>query len=185
MRRCLAVLLLLCCLVGCAAGESTLAPAIAFRAALVQAGGCRFTAAITVDYGQRVQCFTLACDADGEGTTGITLLEPETVAGVTATVTDGGGRITYDGMALDFGLLANGDLIPAAVPCMLATCWMREYICDAGEHGTGCQVRYRKKIGEKELLLDTFFENGIPFLAEVCYNDSGILKIEISDFAFH
>lgn len=138
-----------------------------------------------MDYGQRVQCFTLACDADGEGTTSITLLEPETVAGVTATVTDGGGRITYDGMALDFGLLANGDLIPAAVPCMLATCWMREYICDAGENETGRQVRYRKKIGEKELLLDTFFENGIPFLAEVCYNDSGILKIEISDFAFH
>ncbi len=160
-------------------------PAIEFRAALVQAGGCSFTAAITVDYGQRVQCFTLACDVDGEGTTNITLLEPESIAGVTATVTDDGGQITYDGMALDFGLLANGSLIPAAAPCMLAACWLKEYISDAGQGEIGYQVRYRKKIGEKELLLDTFFENGIPFLAEVCYNDSGILKIEISDFAFY
>ena len=160
-------------------------PAITFRANLVESGGCRFTAAITVDYGQRVQCFRLTCDADGEGTAKITLLEPETVAGVTATVSDGGGRITYDGMALDFGLLADGQLIPAAVPSMLATCWMKEYISDAGQDETGYRVRYRKKIEEKELYLDTFFENGIPISAEVCYNNHGILKIEISDFALH
>ena len=185
MRRMMAIFLCLCCFVGCESKDSGLEPAIEFRSALVQAGGCSFTAAITVDYGQRVQCFTLDCQADGEGTTKITLLQPETIAGVTATVMDGGGQITYDGMALDFGLLADDSLIPAAAPCMLATCWMKEYISDAGEMETGYQVRYRKKIGEKELLLDTFFENGIPFLAEVCYNDSGILKIEISDFAYH
>ena len=185
MRRTIAILLLVCCLWGCGGEESTLTPAIAFRAELVQAGGCNFTASITVDYGQRVQCFRLACDADGEGTTKLTLLEPDTIAGVTATVSDGGGRITYDGMALDFGLLANGSLSPAAAPGVLATCWLKEYISDGGESEIGYQVRYWKKIEEKELYINTFFENGIPILAEVCYNNHGILKIEISDFAFH
>ena len=38
--------LLLC---GCGGAENLLAPAIEFRAALVQAGGCSFTANITAD----------------------------------------------------------------------------------------------------------------------------------------
>lgn len=178
-------MLLLCFLTGCAGEQSTLSEAIQFRADLVQAGGCSFTAEITADYGDTVQTFTLACDADGEGTTLLTLLAPETIAGITATVTDGGGTITYDGMALDFGLLANGNVIPAAGPALVATCWCKEYISSAGEEEGLYRVSYQKNFDEKALLIDTYFEKGIPICAEVCYNGYRVLKLTISDFAFH
>ena len=185
MRRLLAVAVLICLLAGCAGEESLLSHAIKFRADLVQAGGCSFTAEITADYGDTVQIFTATCETDATGVTRLTILKPETLTGITATVTDEGGTITYDGMELEFGLLANGNVIPAAAPCLLVSCWSKAYIASAGQEETRYRASYQKDFDKKMLIVDTYFEKGIPICAEVCYNDSRILKIMISEFSIH
>ena len=183
MRKALAAILLLCIFcTACSAGESGLSPAIEFRAALVQAGGCTFQAEVTADFGDSVVSFSLDCDADADGTTRLTVTAPETLSGITATVSDAGGKITYDGMSMDFGLLASGNVIPAAAPAITVTCWSSEYITAAGEDETGYRVTYEKDFDEKMLKVDTWFENGIPICAEVCYNNQRILNLTISDF---
>ena len=177
---------MLCALLfGCAREESVLEPAIEFRADLLQAGGCSFRAKIEADFGDRVEIFTVDCDYDADGTARLTLVEPETLAGITATVTEGGGKITYDGMAVEFGLLANGNVIPAAAPALTALCWSGEYIAAAGTQDDAYRVTYEKDYGEKRLQIDTYFKNDLPFFAEVCYNNQRILKLEISDYSFH
>ena len=183
MRRILALLILTAlCLSGCGGTENLLAPAIEFRAALVQAGGCSFTARVTADDGEATEEFTLRCEAEETGAVRFEVAEPQTLAGITALVSADGGTITYDGMAMDFGLLANGNVIPAAAPALVLCCWRQEYLAAAGADETGYRATYEKDFDEKRLVVDTWFENGIPFYAEVCYNNQRILKLELSDF---
>lgn len=162
-----------------------LAPAIKFRAALSQAGGCSFQAAVTADFGDTVQNFSMDCRTDAEGTAEWVLTAPETLAGISATVSDAGGTVTYDGMAVEFGLLANGNVIPAAAPSLAASCWAQEYIASAGEENGRYRVTYEKDFDEKRLIVDTWFENGVPICAEVCYNNQRILKLTISEFSMN
>lgn len=177
---------MLCALLfGCAGEENVLEPAIGFRAAVLQAGGCSFRAKIEADYGDRIERFAVDCDFSADGTARLTLTEPETLAGITASVTERGGRITYDGMSAEFGLLANGNVIPAAAPALTALCWSGEYISAAGWDEALYRVTYEKDFDEKRLQIDTFFKNDLPILAEVCYNNQRILKLEISDFSLH
>ncbi len=186
MRRFATLLILFAILLGgCAGSEAAVTPAADFRAALVQAGSCRFQAEITADYGDTVQCFTLECQADAEGVLRVTVLAPETIADITATVSEGGGSITYDGMALDFELLANGNVAPIAAPAIAVRCWLSEYIASGGMEKEHYRATYEKDFDEKRLTLDTWFENGLPFLAEVCYNEQRILRMTISDFSMN
>lgn len=177
---------MLCALLfGCASEESILEPAIEFRAALLQAGGCRFHARIEADFGDRIEVFSADCDYSTDGTAQLTLTEPESLAGITASAAERGGRITYDGMSVDFGLLANGNVIPAAAPALAAISWAGEYISAAGMEEDVYRVTYEKDFDEKRLQVDTYFKNDLPFSAEVCYNNQRILKLDISDFSLH
>lgn len=185
MRRALAIIAVcVLCLTACKEEKSLLSEAIEFRADLVQAKGCRFTAELTADYGESIQQFSLSCQTDAQGATLLTVLAPQTLEGISARVTDEGGMIEYDGLGMEFGLLANGNVIPAAAPCMVVSCWTKEYIASAGQEDSYYRVSYQKNFDEKLLTVDTYFENGIPFCAEVCYNNSRVLKMTISDFAF-
>ena len=177
---------MLCALLfGCANEETYLEPAIEFRAALLQAGGCRFHAQIEADYGDRVETFAVDCDCSSDGTANLTITEPESIAGITASVTERGGKITYDGMSVEFVLLANGNVSPAAAPALTALCWSGEYISAAGWDGDLYRVTYEKDFDEKRLQIDTYFKNDLPIFSEVCYNNQRILKLEISDYSFH
>lgn len=162
-----------------------LSPAIAFRADLVQAGGCSFSAEVTADFGEYVQVFGLDCTTDDTDSLFLTVTSPQSLCGITATVTEFGGQITYDGMAMDFGLLANGNLIPAAAPAVVSACWSSAYISAAGNEGDRYRVTYEKNFDEKKLIVETWYEKNIPIYAEICYNNMSIIRMTIRDFSFN
>lgn len=185
MRRVFCFFLLCFLCTACASEEELLSPAIEFRTELVQAGGCSFTADVTADFTDSIQAFSLDCTSDDADRVYMTVTAPETLAGITATATQDGGQITYDGMAMDFGLLANGNVIPAAAPAIIHTCWTGEYISSAGQEGELYRVTFEKDFDEKKLIVDTWFEKSIPICAEICYNGERIIKIAISNFSFN
>ena len=171
MRRLAAFLIVFVFIIGilaaCGTQEEPLSPAIEFRAKLAQSG-CTFHADVTADLGETAVQFAMDCAMDTEGTVRLTVTEPERISGITATVAADTGKLTYDGMALDFGLLANGNVVPAAAPAIAA-----DY-----------RAAYERDFDEKCLFVDTWFENAVPICAEVCYNGQRILKIQITEFQF-
>ena len=185
MRRIAAVMLMCLLFCGCTKTESSVQRAVEFRAALVQAGGCRYQAEICADFGGTVECFTVRCDSRADGATELVIESPESLAGIAATVTDKGGKITYDGMAVDFGLLADDTLAPAAAPALLVSCWSSEYITCGGTEGEYYRASYEKGFDESAVKIDTWFENHLPIYAEVCYNNTGILRFTITEFEFY
>ncbi len=186
MRRFAAIFLFIIIIVGtaltgCASEKETLSPAIEFRAAAAR-GGCSFHAVVQANLGETAACFAMDCDAAPDGAVTLTVTEPETLSGITARVAAETGQLTFDGLALDFGLLANGNVVPAAAPAIVADCWLRQYISSAGQEKEYYRVTYERDFDEKKLFVDTWFENAVPICAEVCYNGQRILKLQITDF---
>lgn len=177
--------LLLAFLTGCA-GTETAKPsqeALHFRTALMEAGGCRFTAAVTADYGARVYDFTLDCDYAVDGEAHLTVVQPENIAGITAAVSGNGAQVQFDGAELDFGALANGYVAPMALPWLLGSCWVGEYISCAGPDGDYERVSYLKGYDGAELTLDTWLDpSGVPVRSEVTWNGTRCLTVTITNF---
>ena len=186
MRRYLAIVVLLVVLFsGCSEKDSHLSPAIRFRSELVQSGGCSFEAEITADYGTEIQQFRLLCDADAQGNVRCTILEPETLEGICAVVTEQGGKIVYEGLSVDFGYLADGTIAPAAAPAILLNSWLSGYILWGGEQEAIYQATYEEEIKGSFVKVESFFKNNLPFSAEVCYNGKRVLEMKITAFQFH
>ena len=177
--------LLLALLTGCAGTElaKPSQQALDLRTALMEAGGCRFTAEITADYGDRVYAFTLACGYTVDGEAALTVTEPETIAGITATVSADGATVEFDGAALDFGQMANGYVAPLAAPWILGNCWTSEYIQSAGADGDFQRVTYLQGYNEAELVLDTWLDShNTPVYCEISWDGSRCLTVTLTDF---
>lgn len=170
---------------GCGKEDSHLSQGIAFRSKLVERGGCSFQAEITADYGSDILRFCLKCEADGQGNVGFTLTEPETLSGISGSIREGGGEITYDGMIVDFGLLLQDAVAPAAAPAILINSWISGYILWGGKDGDTYQMCCEQVTEGRTLEVESFFKNELPFYAEVCYNGSRIMEIQINDFQYH
>ena len=66
-------------LCGCAREDSEMQRALDFRTALLQSGGCAFTAEVTADYGEQVYRFTMDCTWSPDGGAALTLTAPQTL----------------------------------------------------------------------------------------------------------
>ena len=87
-----------------------------FCAELEQAQSIGFTAKLRAEYEDKTANFKLAYTQNAEGIK-VTIIEPETISGISARVKDDSARLEYDGVILDIGSLdANGLCPMSALP---------------------------------------------------------------------
>lgn len=180
------LLLLLLCACGRAEnGQTAMQEAIDFRAALLQAGACSYVGQICAQVGEEVYPFTLRCGCTAEQAE-VCVLEPESIADITATVSVDNGTITYADMCIAFGEMADGTVTPLSAPAVLYACWTGEAITAAGMDGDAIRITYEKGYDSQCLTVDTWLnsENHLPFYAEICYNQACIIQMNLTDFAF-
>ncbi len=145
-------------------------------------GGCSFRAELTADYGDYVVPFALDCETEVNGPTHFTVAAPETLAGITAAVDETGGTVTYDGLMMDFRPVGKRKARSGGRSGRRGI--LRSSPTAGGEEDGRFRATYEKDYEEKMLKVDTWFENGIPIYAEVCYRWSAILRIAtISEFS--
>lgn len=185
LRVAAVLMILLCLLSACGSKESAYLQApMDFRAQLLQAGACTFQADITADYGENVYEFTVDCNCAADGTANVTVLEPQSIAGITAQTSEGGDELFFDGMAVAFDPLAGGNAAPVCAPSLTVDAWTNAYICAAGREGEWLRVTYERGYEAEQLTVDCWFdEKNVPICAEICYNSQTVLKIEISQFS--
>ena len=177
------VLLLL--LSGCSKPREPVQQALDFRTALMEAGGCSFTAVIGADYGDRTYSFSVACDyTTGEGAR-IEVLQPEEIAGIAAKVSATGATVVFEDVELDFGQMAEGNVSPMAASWLLGHCWSQSYIDSAGADGQWQRITYLEGYNDEELTVDTWLdETQTPVHAEIVYDGTRCLNLEITQFQF-
>ena len=58
------------------------------------------------------------------------------------------------------------------------------FILSAGMDGNIYRASYEKKINDKVILIDTYFEKDIPISADLCYNGYTVMHMNITNFSF-
>lgn len=182
MKKAVALLLGIFFLAGCSA-ETELSRALDFRSRLLAGQGCSFTAQVTADYGDELQEFTMDCEADTRGGIGFTVSSPETIAGISGTLSEAGGALTFDDTALQFPLMAQDSLSPVSAPWIFLRTLRSGYIVSACMEEDLLRLSIDDSFDEDALRLDIWLdENQNPIRAEILHDGLRILTLRIGNF---
>lgn len=185
LRRIVPVLLLFALLSGCGREDTGLDRAMSFRQKLLSASGCSFSGEITADYGDRLYTFSTDCQGGRDGALRFTVTAPETIAGISGCLEPEGGKLTFDETALDFGLLADGQVSPVSCTYFMLTAWRTGYISAAGDTEDGLQITFDLSFQEQPLTAELWLDQeGNPAYGEIAYAGRRILSAAYSNFIF-
>lgn len=184
MKRVLALVCLTVLLSGCK-GDSELDRAMAVREKLLGANGCTFDAEVAADYGSQVYTFSMACQVDENGTLSFTVSAPDSIAGITGDVSASGGRLTFDGSALAFDLLADGQVSPVSAPWLLIHTLRSGYLTSCGADGDNLRLSIDDSYEEDALHLDIWLNSeDQPVRGEILWKERRIVSLEVKNFAY-
>ena len=180
-RTILAVLMMSLCLLCACAGKANnpLQAPMDFRGKLLAEGGCSFELEALAETGDRLWPLTLACWLDANGDGSVTILAPESIAGIRAELRDGAGSLRYEDVCLGLGTLPGTELAPASAPGRLVRAWARDWLTSAGPEEKGLLACYE----EDPILVRTWFDGeGIPVRAELAAEGTVRFTAEIRNF---
>ena len=184
MKRIIPVLLALLILTGCAGVRDTMDRAMMLRSAIL-AKGAEFDATVTADYGKLTCAFGMHCVLDKEGKLTFSVTSPETIAGITGTLSADGGRLTFDDKVLAFSLLADGQFSPVSGPWILMKTLRSGYLTSCGIEAGCIRVAIDDSYEKDALHLDIWLdEKDLPKRGEILWQGRRILSVEIENFAF-
>ena len=181
MKRilCLVLVLVLC---GCGRNDDALDRALSMRQRL-QNAPCSFTCTVTADYGEKIHVFSVRCTADISGDMTFEVLSPETISGITGTISRNKGKLTFDGKALAFELMADGQFSPVSAPWILIHTLRGGYLTSCSETDYGMLLCIDDSYDEDPLRLDVRMNgDGDPVSAEILWQGRRILSMEIENF---
>ena len=169
---------------GCDRG-SQLSGALEFRNRLLDSNGCTFQANITADYGENIYRFSLLCCFDQAGTMSFEVLSPDTIKGITGTVSKEQGALTFDDEVLLFELLADDQLTPVNGPWVLMNALRSGYIQCCGKDGNNLKVMLDDSYDENAFHVDVWLSQDLaPVTADIFWQNRRILAIEIASFSY-
>ena len=184
MKRIIPILLILVLLAGCAGARDTMDRAMALRSALL-AKGAEFDAAVTADYGDKTYSFGMHCRMEAQGKVTFSVTAPETIAGITGTVSASGGKLTFDGNALAFTLLADRQVSPVSGPWLLMKTLRSGYLTSCGVEDGCLRIAIDDSYEDDALHLDVWLdESDCPKRGEILWKGRRILTVEIENFVF-
>lgn len=158
--------------------------AMQLRAKLL-ASGCSFGTEVTADYGDKVYSFSMECRTDADGNLNFTVIEPESIAGVTGEVSEEGGKLTFDDTALAFDTMADGLISPVSAPWVLIYTLRGGYLTSCGSDGDMIRVSIDDRYEEDALHVDIWLDSsGSPQRAEILWKERRILSLDIENFTF-
>ena len=180
MALLLAILLLLC---GCSGRNEEFDKAMLLRTQLLNANGCRFQAVVTADYGDQIYTFSLNCEVDKAGNVSFTVNEPEYISGIKGQISNNGGKLTFDDVALSFALQVDDMLSPVSAPWIFVRSLREGYVRSCGSEGDSVRITVDDSYQEDALMLDIWLDGSdCPFQADIYEDNRRILTLQITDF---
>ena len=182
MKKCAIFCLLLLVLSGCSAVPDEMEAGLQLRSRLLQASECTFSASITADYGDQLHTFSMNCNADAKGNLRFTITDPQTISGISGSLSGDGGQLVFEDTALHFPLLAEQQLSPISAPWILMKTLRSGYLT-SGSTENGCvRLSVDDSYEEDPLRLDILLdENRLPKQADILYQGRRILSVAITN----
>lgn len=177
------LMLVVLCLTGCGGKNKELERSLALRARALQGDSCSFSAQITADYGDKVYEFAMDCQVDSQGEMAFRVTAPETISGITGTLSANGGALTFEDTVLAFPLLSEGLASPVSGPWLFWKALTAGCITSAGVEGENLCICVDDSYEDNALQLDIWCDGtDTPIRVEVCQEGRQILTISLSNF---
>lgn len=181
----LTLILALVLLGGCRESHSEEERAMEARERFLAAQGCTFQAEVTADYGDKVYTFSMDCQGNDMGDVAFSVTAPDSIAGITGSLSGQGGSLVFDGQALAFSLLADGQVSPASAPWLLLHTLRGGFLTSYSQTEEGLLLSIDDSYEADSLHLDIWLnEAGAPTGAEVVWAGRRILSLQVSNFTF-
>ena len=182
MKRLLVSLLCVLLLFGCA-GESALDKGLTLRENLLSGDGCKFNGTVTADYGKELYTFSVSCTADAAGNLSFTVEAPDSIKGITGTLSAVGGKLTFDDQALAFPVLADGSISPVSAPWFFVSALRSGYLKACEEDGTGLHMIVNDSYAEDAIQVDIYTDIDLnPIRAEFLWQGRRVLTLAIDNY---
>ncbi len=183
MRKVIIILLTLLMLLGCSSGSTEESRAMQLRSRLMGSSGCSFDATVTADYGEKTYTFAMGCQFDAHGNLSFVIQEPQTIEGIAGTVDASGGKLTFDGSALAFPLLADGQASPISAPWLLYKALVGGYLKFYTTEKALLHLTIDDSYRDDAMQLDIWLSSdNLPLRGEILYENRRILTITIENF---
>ncbi len=184
MKRFALVCLVMILLCGCSADSADMDRAMALRGKLQQKE-VTFDVAITADYGDKVHTFAMQCQGDTQGNMKFTVTQPESISGISGTVSKGSGKLTFDNQILAFDILADNLISPVSGPWVLLETLRSGYLTSCSHEGDLLRVAIDDSYAENALHLEVWLDsNDIPQQCEVYWQGRRLLSMDVKNFTF-
>lgn len=176
-------MIILLILTGCSGESGEMQRGLALRSALLKASECRFSCDVTADYTDRTYTFSMDCRCDSQGNLTFAVISPETIAGITGSIGEDGGKLTFDDTALQFDLMADDRISPVGAPWVLMKTLRGGCITSAGADGGGLRLSIDDSYDDDALHLDIRLGEGDrPAAADILFEERRILSLSIKNF---
>ena len=183
MKRIFSVFLLTLMLQGCTSGQNTIDRGIALRESIASSKGCEFEATVVADYGDDIYTFRMQCNLTEDSSVQFTVLEPETISGISGQIDSRGGKLVFDDTILAFPPIADGQLTPVSAPWVIMNALRSGYIHFCGNEGEGIRIRIHDSYQDEALTVDIWTdEQDIPVRGEILWENRRIMSVDIKNF---
>ena len=183
MKRITAVILALVLLAGCTGKRDELDRAMKLRAGLLGCLGCSFDVTVTADYGDEIYQFAMNCHSGGRGDLEFTVTEPESIAGITGTISSGEGKLTFDDAALQFPLMADNQVTPVSGPWILMKTLLGGYLTAANEEDDLLHLTIHDSYEDDALQMEIWLNgDNLPVCGEILYDGRRIVTMTVENF---
>ena len=182
MKKMICVILILLLFCGCTQQQKDLDRGIQLRSQWL-AKTISFDAKITADYGDVSYTFSMACVADPSGNLSFTVTEPETLSGISGNLSENGGKLSFDGAALGFELMADDQITPVSAPWVLVKSLRSGYLSSVCNEGDLLRLSIDDSYEEDALHLEIWLNRDDQVQnAEIYWQGRRLLTLSVSNF---
>ena len=154
------------------------------RAGMLGCLDCSFDVVITADYGDEIFEFAMNCETDCQGSIDFTVTQPESISGITGSISSGEGKLLFDDVALQFPLLADGQVTPVSGPWILMKTLLGGYLTAAVQEDDLLHLTINDSYEEDALQMEIWLNgDDVPVCGEIFYDGRRIVTMMVENFS--
>lgn len=174
-------LLLMISLTGCD-DASELERGMTLRTSLLR-GSVDMTVKVLADYPETNSRFSLECSFDDQGNMRFSVVEPESIQGITGKVESDQGALTFDDAVLYFELMTDENISPICAPWILMKTLRSGCIRSACAEDGLLRLTIDESYADDTMTLDIWLnDKNEPVQAEILWEGRRILSVEVTNF---
>lgn len=183
MKLAAVILLIPIFLSGCTSDDTLLNQVVEMRKQVLNAEVCAFHTVITANYEDVVYTFQMDCTSDSSGNVQFMVTDPESIAGISGSISNHSAALTFDDKVLAFPMLADDRLTPVSAPWIFVNTLRSGYLTGYSNEDDVLCIYIDDSYNEYPLHLVIWTDESLhPVRAEIIWQERCVLALDVQNF---